>query len=255
VTAIRDNAELFGRQHASLRAFYRLLAGASRDGRLYERDGITAALVPATPERSVCNGVVFDDAASLERALEPLASRFEDAGVRAWTVWVPAHDRDAAALLERHGHRLDASPAAMAIELAEFSSPPAPGLDLDPDPDLAEIGRLNDAAYGYEDQFTRALELLKRDSAYVYIARLDGEPAACTIALDHDRDCLIGLVATLPAARGRGLASALVTSALLDARTRGCETSSLQATRMGQPVYERIGYRDLGPIEMWERRR
>jgi len=45
-----------------------------------------------------------------------------------------------------------------------------------------------------------------------------------------------------------------MTRALLDARERGCTTTSLQATKMGQPVYDRLGYRDLGPIQMWERR-
>jgi hypothetical protein len=43
--------------------------------------------------------------------------------------------------------------------------------------------------------------------------------------------------------------------ALLDARERGCTTTSLQATAMGRPVYRRLGYRELGVIEMWERRR
>jgi GNAT superfamily N-acetyltransferase len=249
-----DDVELFACQHRSLRCFYRVLAAASAGAELYELDGITAAVVPATPERSVCNGVVYDDAGSLESTLEPLASRYEAAGVRAWTVWVPARDREAAALLEGHGHRLDATPAAMAIELAGFARESGQELEIETGPDPAEIARLNDAAYGYDDQFARALDLMDRDVAHAYVARLDGEPAACTIALDHERDCFIGLVATLPAARGRGLARELVARALLDARERGCETSSLQATKMGQPVYARLGYRDLGPLEMWERR-
>jgi hypothetical protein len=32
-------------------------------------------------------------------------------------------------------------------------------------------------------------------------------------------------------------------------------TSTLQATKMGFPVYERIGYRDIGELQMWELRR
>ena len=27
------------------------------------------------------------------------------------------------------------------------------------------------------------------------------------------------------------------------------------ATRLGRPVYERLGFRALGPLQMWERRR
>jgi GNAT superfamily N-acetyltransferase len=250
-----DAAELFARQYASLRRFYRLIASASEGAELYERDGITAAVVPATPERSVCNAVVYDDSVSLERALEPLESLYAAAGVKAWTVWVPGQDREASALLEGRGHRLDASPAAMAIELAKFSGEPASELDLETEPDPLDIGRINDVAYGYEDQFTGALELMDPGLAHAYVARVDGVPAACTVALDEERDCCITFVATLPQARGRGLAAGLMRRALLDARERGCETSSLQATTMGQPLYERLGYRDLGAIEMWERRR
>jgi len=64
----------------------------------------------------------------------------------------------------------------------------------------------------------------------------------------------VTFVATLPEARGRGLAARLLTHALHDARERGCTTTSLQATKMGQPLYERLGYRNLGPLHMWERR-
>jgi hypothetical protein len=43
--------------------------------------------------------------------------------------------------------------------------------------------------------------------------------------------------------------------ALHDAALRGCETTTLQATKLGRPVYEQLGYSDLGAIEMWERRK
>ena len=70
----------------------------------------------------------------------------------------------------------------------------------------------------------------------------------------YDRDCGFWFAATVPEARGRGLVSGLLHRALRDARERGCRTSTTQATAMGRPVYERIGYRDLGPIHMYERR-
>ena len=60
---------------------------------------------------------------------------------------------------------------------------------------------------------------------------------------------------TLEAARGRGLATSLMRRALADARERGCTTTTLVATKMGHPVYARLGYRDLGRVQMWERRR
>ena len=67
-------------------------------------------------------------------------------------------------------------------------------------------------------------------------------------------DCGIYLVATDPAARGRGLARDLTTVALNDARAAGCTSASLQSTAMGKPVYTRLGFRDFGSIQMWEKR-
>jgi predicted GNAT family acetyltransferase len=61
-------------------------------------------------------------------------------------------------------------------------------------------------------------------------------------------------VATLPEHRGRGLASAIVERLLADARDRGMRTGTLQASKAGAPVYERLGFADLGFIEMWELR-
>jgi hypothetical protein len=51
-----------------------------------------------------------------------------------------------------------------------------------------------------------------------------------------------------------GLASRLMTVALVDARGRGLETSSLQGSPMGQPVYRRLGYGDDFHLRMYERR-
>jgi hypothetical protein len=32
------------------------------------------------------------------------------------------------------------------------------------------------------------------------------------------------------------------------------ETSTLIATKLGRPTYERLGFRPLGALQMWERR-
>jgi len=42
--------------------------------------------------------------------------------------------------------------------------------------------------------------------------------------------------------------------ALADARDRRCITTTLQATKLGAPVYHQLGYRTLTRLEMWERR-
>jgi predicted GNAT family acetyltransferase len=62
------------------------------------------------------------------------------------------------------------------------------------------------------------------------------------------------MVAVLPEARGQGLSGKLIAHALADAVDRGVTTSTLVATPLGRPVYERLGFRGLGVLEMWERR-
>jgi GNAT superfamily N-acetyltransferase len=250
-----DDRTLFEREQAGLAAFYRrLIAAGSRTSRLVEKRDLVAAVVPTAPERSFCNAVVPSSSQGLADALDALATTYEEAGVRAWTVWVPASDTRSALLLEQSGHWLDATPAAMALELADFE-PAVDPVELDAAPRFADVGAINDIAYGYDGgDFARSIADLPNDAAHLYVTRVDGKAVACTAALDHEGDCVIGMVATLAEARGRGLAAALVTQALLDARERGCETTSLQATKMGRPIYDRMGFRDLGPLHMWEKR-
>jgi GNAT superfamily N-acetyltransferase len=232
-------------------------AAASPGGRTVMRDGLIATIVPAVRERSVFNSVIYDDPAAVEDSLDELATAYDEAGVLAWTVWVPDHDRAIGELLSEAGHVLDATPAAMICDPGQVEPPDAAELDLEPDPTYALVADLNDRAYGYPDQpFSRALGNAPPGGAHLYVARLDGEPAACAVAADHDGgDCGIYWVATLAEARGHGLASALMRLAVADASERGCTSSTLQATKLGQPVYERVGYRAIGTLEMWERRK
>ncbi len=67
-----------------------------------------------------------------------------------------------------------------------------------------------------------------------YAARWRGFDAAVLATLDNDGDCGFYLVATLPEARGNGLCAGLMERALLDARERGCRTSTLQASPAGR---------------------
>ena len=233
--------------------FATLARHSAADGRVLERDGVMAAIVPSCPERSVVNCVVYSDTRALGAALDEIAAEYDRAGVNAWTVWVPEHDTAAAQLLERAGHVLDARPAAMVRDLDDFDVEPSE-LDLI-EPDMAVVSRVNDAAYGFPGDFERAFQRLPPEPARMYLARADGEPACTVVTYEDAGECGIYLVATAPQARGRGLATALMSHALVEARGRGCTTTSLQATARGKPVYERLGYRDIGAVQMWERRK
>jgi GNAT superfamily N-acetyltransferase len=238
---------------ANMRGFMRALTERAPEGRVVDLPGVQASVMPSLPERSVVNCVLYEDPSLLADSLEAIAAEYARAGVHAWTVWVPRGEPAATEPLERARHVLDAAPAAMALELDEFEREPDPSLAYLERPSFAEVGRLNDLAYGMSD-FELGLDGIPTDGFHVYVALADREAVCSVIAYDHEGDCGIYLVATVPAARGRGLATAVMTRALADARDRGCSTSSLQATARGRPMYERLGYRDLGEIQMWERR-
>jgi GNAT superfamily N-acetyltransferase len=241
------------RPYRSLWPYCRMLAQASDTAVLEERDGVIASVTPATPRRSVTNSVAYEKADALERALGWLGPLYAEAGVHAWTVWARGGDRAAERILDRAGHRLDATPAGMALELSGFAHTPRQALDLDPDPDPATIGAINDAAYGFDGDFSRAFAR-RPESLRLYVARFDGLAAACAGTVHEDGDCGVYMVATRPEFRGRGLAADLLAVALNEACEAGCETASLQSTAMGKPVYLRLGFRDFGPLEMWETR-
>lgn len=243
----------YDRMLNSMRSFFRLVGQGSTGASVAEFDGVVAAVSPAIPERSLPNSVVYESPGQLVAALPELARVYAEAGVRAWTVWTPEDDADAIAALEEAGHTLDGTPAAMAADLARLG--PAPELDYRTGDLMDEIGPLNDAAYGgHDDRFARMAERWPPGATHDYVAEVDGEPASAVVVLDVDGDASVYCVAALERVRGRGLTRRLLHRALVDARERGCDISTLQATRLGEPVYTRLGYRRLGAIQMWERR-
>ena len=66
-------------------------------------------------------------------------------------------------------------------------------------------------------------------------------------------DGLAGIygVATLPAERKQGLGAFATAQALLRAKELGYRVGILQASEMGTPVYERLGFRAFGGIPLW----
>jgi ribosomal protein S18 acetylase RimI-like enzyme len=232
---------------------WRLIAEAC-GGHVVAGEGVHAAVVPACPERSFFNSVFYEDRERMIDSLPRLAEAYEGAGVNAWTVWIPADDTAAAAALEEAGHKLDAKPRAMGVAISELRMPePDPELEIRQETDMEKIGSINEVAYGYPmGQFP---EMAPLPGTLGYLADLDGETVGATLAWDHGDDCEITFVATLPEARGRGVARRLMAQALVDAGERGRLATTLISTRLGYPVYSALGYGDAGGLQMWERRK
>jgi GNAT superfamily N-acetyltransferase len=241
IAGVRDEVEAFG-------------AGAP-DSRLLRPDGLLASLAPAAPQRSLFNSVFLDEPAALAREYEALVVAYDAAGVQAWTVWVLDEDRETAAWLAARGHLLDAAPRAMAMELTGLMDVPSAPAGVEPGPIEPRLAaELNDLAYGYGEDGFRA-GLAAETAIRWHGAHAGGEPVGCVGTIEVGDDCCVTGVATPPEHRGRGIASWLMLRALAVACDEGALTASLQATRAGAPIYERLGFADFGFIEMWELRR
>lgn len=250
-----DDKELRRRAVAGIRDEVRAFGAAAPDSLLIRREGLLAAVVPASPQRSIFNSVFYEDPAALAGELDALAQAYDAHGVRAWTVWVPDSDRDTAQLLASRGHVLDAAPRAMAMELADLAAEPPRPEGVEPGPgDPATAADLNDRAYGYGPDGFRA-GLGGESGIRWHGAFAGGEPVCCVGTIEVGDDCCVTGVATPPEHRGRGIAGWLLRRALAEAAERGMLTASLQATRSGAPIYERLGFTDFGFVEMWELRR
>jgi GNAT superfamily N-acetyltransferase len=238
--------EPLDRMLASMRSGFGAIG--RRGGRWRDSGGVGAIVMPSVPERSLVNGVIYKRGADVVSAYDELESLYT--GVQAWTVWVPGEDTRTAEFLAGRGHALDGNPASMVLDLATFEPPSK--LPAWERTTAARLGAVNDASYPWQDgsreQAMRAG--VSPDDFHLYVA----EDAAVLGIRDCEGDAGVWFVATLPEARGRGLAGGLMAVALLEARERGCSTSTLQATRAGEPLYARLGYEKFGSIGMWEKR-
>jgi GNAT superfamily N-acetyltransferase len=234
--------------------FWRLMAEGT-GGSVWERGGVTAALVPGSPQRSFFNSVLYREPGELIDSIGELAEIYEEAGISAWTVWVPEADEDVVRALDSEGHRLDATPRAMAMPISELRSPDIdPDLEIREEPDNEQVSKINEVAYGFAPGEFPVMRG-ELPGLRTYLGSVGGETVACAGAFARGGDCEIVYVAVLPEGRGRGISGRLTARALADAAEQGLETTTLQATKLGFPVYETLGYHDYGELQMWERRR
>jgi GNAT superfamily N-acetyltransferase len=83
---------------------------------------------------------------------------------------------------------------------------------------------------------------------------VDGEIAStATLTCYGTQLAWIGMVLTRIKSRGRGYAMRLLKECLRLADDMGVESVKLDATNLGQPLYEKLGFRAEQPVERWWR--
>jgi hypothetical protein len=91
-----------------------------------------------------------------------------------------------------------------------------------------------------------------RDATYV--GYVGGKPAATSLRFTTGDVAGIYIVSTRLEFRRRGFGESMTWQAVADGRAVGCRLSYLQASKMGRPVYERMGYRVIEEYSHWKKK-
>ena len=92
--------------------------------------------------------------------------------------------------------------------------------------------------------FAEPRSLTAPDTA-AFVVTQEGKPAAVAMTMVKNGVGWIGWVATLPEFRGRGLGRMATAAASRAGFELGGQFCSLEATKMGRPVYLRLGYEEI----------
>ncbi len=90
---------------------------------------------------------------------------------------------------------------------------------------------------------TTCLDLIGRPGCVVYVGYADGQPVVSGLGWRTGRTIGVFSIATIESARRRGYGTAMTARVVRDGVAAGCDVAALQASEMGRPIYERLGFR------------
>lgn len=141
---------------------------------------------------------------------------------------------------------------AMYLDLAKFT-PAAGAVEVESVP--AElVGPWSDMvaeAFGKPTEKPGMLLIAADPNCDFLMYREDGKIVAGMLLICKDGNAGVHEVGTLEAYRGRGIASALMNRAMAIAKEKGCTCATLQASPMGAPLYESLGFEAVDEVFSW----
>lgn len=248
-------------------AAYTLLARAH--GAVRERDGITAIVtrIPTAEFNGVFRTVLPAELPS-ERTGECIGEALDwlraEGQPFSWYITHTTAPADLAHLLEAHGMRHVQSSPGMAVGLAALSDDvPAPaGLEIAPVGDERELAlwaHTCNAGFGIPEAFDSQvlavfdrLDLGPAARWRLFLARLHGVPVGTAALILGAGVAGLYAISTLAEHRRQGIGAHLTLGALREARERGYRAGVLEASLMGRPVYERLGFRQYATHHQYE---
>ena len=92
---------------------------------------------------------------------------------------------------------------------------------------------------------TACPELLERPECAVYVGYVEGVAVVSGLGWRTGRTIGVYSIATTETARRRGYGAAMTARVVADGAVGGCDVAALQASEMGRPIYERLGFRTV----------
>jgi hypothetical protein len=140
---------------------------------------------------------------------------------------------------------------AFPIDHDAIAEPAAPDLEIRRVTDTSGIDAHRQAAtagFGSDPavaQGTTCPDLLGRPECVVYVGYADGAPVVSGLGWRTGRTVGVYSIATIASARRRGYGAAMTARVVADGVVAGCDVAALQASQMGRPIYERLGFRTV----------
>lgn len=131
------------------------------------------------------------------------------------------------------------------------SLPLAPDHDIRRVADAAGIAdHIRTAAAGFEMpqawlEVIVTEQLARRRGTIVYVGYTDAIPVSTGLGIKTGRTIGVYNIATVESARRRGYGAAMTIRIIDDGASAGCDVAILQASPMGQPIYERLGFKTV----------
>ena len=247
-----DEGTLARREHENMVEAFAQVCG-SVPGSLIRREGGVALIATGLPVR-LFNQVLIEDDDADERALERAVETTRARGDRFVVHLRVSTDRRHLPTLMRLG--LVASEDGGMPGMALHPVPPAP-LAVAPGHEIRRVttpegveDHIAVAIEGFEmpEAFARAIvpvSLLERPAFAVYVGYTGGVPVTAGLGIRSGDTIGVYNIATIPSYRRRGYGAAMTTRIAADGVAAGCDVAILQASEMGFPIYEALGYRTV----------
>ncbi len=252
-------AELLTRAHLGFVDAFRLLGRSVPGGAVDEADGATC-VASGVPTPSFNRLFLIEPPVRPAAALGRARSFFAALGLPWSVIATPEAAAVVGAAAGESGLQRSSPVPGMLLSPLSLPERPVPGFEVRvvDGPAIAEDFVLT-AAEGFGaprrifDVFCQPAVLKDPDIA-LYVGYASGVPVATATRVSTRRVAGVYNISTLRSHRGRGYGEAITARAVLGGIAEGCVASFLQATQMGYPVYERMGFRQAVEYQVWEGR-